>query len=452
MNTMNTKDFAAALERAGKFKGEPGVVAQKKLILQNYMIVDENGLAVDPESIDITISPAAPAEEMQEDSMTEDQIEDKIAKGIRSALVSGKGGVAPLAVTAEPKAWESARQYGKLKAFKTKESAYRFGSFLLGAMGHQKSAMFCKNNGIHIKAHTEGVNSAGGVLVPDEFENEIVTLREQYGVFRRNAKIYPMGSDTLRVPKRAAGLTAYFVGEANAGTESTQTLDSVNLVAKKLMCLTTVSNELLEDAIVNIGDDVAYEIAYQFSFKEDSAGFMGDGTSTYGGIVGLDGALTDTTYQVSDGGATTYSGVTLAELNAAFRKLPRWAMQRSNVKVFCSQSAYYGVFHRLAQANGGATATEFAAGIVPKVFGFDVEFTQAIPVTESGGATYAFIGDLSQACFLGDRRATSVKFSDSALNAFEQDELVVRGTQRFDIVCANVGGATASGAIIKLTL
>ena len=75
-----------------------------------------------------------------------------------------------------------------------------------------------------------------------------------------------------------------------------------------------------------------------------------------------------------------------------------------------------------------------------------------IPVTESGGATFAYIGDLQQACIFGDRRANSIAFSDSALNAFEQDEIAVRGTERFDIVCANVGGSSSYGAMVKMTL
>jgi HK97 family phage major capsid protein len=454
MDTMNLSDFRSALERAGKFKGETGVVAQKKLILDKYMIVDENGLAVDPESLDITISAAAPAPEMEEDSMNTENIEEKIAKSVRSALVANAAPSArPMAVVAEPKDWDRVKQYGKLKAFKSKENAYRFGSWCLAAMGHQKSAQFCKNNGIQIKAHTEGVNSAGGFLVPDEFENELISLREQYGVFRRNAKIYPMASDTLRIPKRTSGLTAYFVGEANAGTESTQTLDSVQLVAKKLMCLTTVSNELLEDAIVNIGDDIANEVAYQFSYKEDDAGFNGTGTSTYGGIVGLAGALTDSTYQVSDAGSVTaHASVDKDDIHAALGLLPAWAYARNNVKIYCHKKVFHTVFERLAMAAGGVTANEMQNSINPRFFGYEVVFSQVLPTTESGGAVYAYIGDLSQACYLGDRRATSIAFSDSALNAFEQDERVVRGTERFDIVCANVGGSTATGAMVKLTL
>ena len=55
MKTMNTSDFASVLERAAKIKGAPGVAAQKKLILDNYMIVDEAGMAVDPETLDVVV-------------------------------------------------------------------------------------------------------------------------------------------------------------------------------------------------------------------------------------------------------------------------------------------------------------------------------------------------------------------------------------------------------------
>ena len=43
------------------------------------------------------------------------------------------------------------------------------------------------------------------------------------------------------------------------------------------------------------------------------------------GIVGLSTALSDATYQISDGGATTLSGVSLAEINAAFAKFKELA-------------------------------------------------------------------------------------------------------------------------------
>lgn len=455
MNTMKTSDFAAALERAGKIKGAPGVVAQKKLILDNYMIVDEAGMAVDPESLDVVVKSAAPA--MEEDGMKQDEInEAAVANSVRKTLaeevVSKNYGV----VAKIDAPWEKARVYGGIKHLKSKESAWKFGTWCLAAMGHVPSQAHCKNHGLSLirtKGHTEGVNSAGGFLVPDEFENELITLREQYGVFRRNARIVPMASDVKRIPKRSSTLTAYFVGEAAAITESQQVFDNVQLVAKKLGVISTISSELNEDSVINIGDDIANEIAWAFSFKEDDCGFNGDGTSTYGGIVGLSAALTDATYQVSDGGASAYSGVTLAELAAGLRKLPAWAGQRNNIKVFCSKNAYHAIFERLALNAGGNNATDIANGLTqPKWYGYPVEFAQVIPVTESAGATFAYIGDLQQACIFGDRRSNSIAFSDSALNAFEQDEIAVRGTERFDIVCANVGGSSSFGAMVKMTL
>ena len=455
MKTMNTSDFATALERAAKIKGQPGLVAQKKLILDNYMIVDESGMAVDPDSLDVVVKSAAPAE-IENDGVTEEAVAKHVRKTLADAVVERKFAVhANLDAKPNP-VWESARVYGSIKNLKSKESAYKFGAWCLAAMGHQKSAQFCKDNGLSLirtKGHSEGVNSAGGFLVPEQFDNELITLREQYGVFRRNATIKPMSSDTLRISKRASTVTAYFVGEASAITESQQVFDSVQLTAKKLGVVTTVSNELNEDAVINIGDDIAGEIAYAFSLKEDDCGFNGDGTSTYGGIVGLANALTDATYQVSDGGQTTYAGVTAAELAAGLRKLPAWAAQRNNIKVYCSKNAYHAIFERLALAAGGVTAAEFANGLIaPRWFGYTVEFAQVIPVSEQAGATFAYIGDLRQAAYFGDRRANSIAFSDSALNAFEQDEIAVRGTERFDIVCANVGGSTASGAMVKMTL
>ena len=450
MDSMTVAEFKDALTRAGKIKGASGVTLQKKLILDKFAITDDAGMIVDPETLDVTISASAAAEVM-EDSVAAETVQKSIRSEVARRLDAPK--FAAIANLDDAKPWERARVYGQLKGFKSKETAYRFGSWCLATMGHQKSAQFCKNNGINIKAHTEGVNSAGGFLVPEEFENELITLREQYGVFRRNARVWKMASDTLRIPRKNAGLTAYWVGEAVAGTESTNTFDSIQLVAKKLMALTTISNELLEDSIIDIAGDVSNEMAYQFAFKEDDAGFNGDGTSTYGGVVGLASALTDATYQVSTSAGNTKAGYTAAEISAAFAKLPNWATQRSNVKIFCNKSVFHSIFERLAQAAGGVTFSDINAGLTPKYLGYPVEFSQAIanPADADGNVAF-YVGDLMQSCYLGDRRATSIAFSDSALNAFEQDERVVRGTQRVDIVCANVGSSTAAGGMIKATL
>ena len=51
-----------------------------------------------------------------------------------------------------------------------------------------------------------------------------------------------------------------------------------------------------------------------------------------------------------------------------------------------------------------------------------------------------------------DRRDNTIAFSDSALNAFEQDEIVVRGTERFDINFHAPGTSSEAGPMVALKL
>jgi len=129
MQTMNLDKFREALTLAARVKGEPGVVAQKKLILDRYMIVDADGVAVDPETLDVTIAPAALAVEedaakpAEEDPMTNEEITKSVRAVVAAEL---KASPRANAVVAEPKAWETAKVYGKLKNLTNKEQAFRF--------------------------------------------------------------------------------------------------------------------------------------------------------------------------------------------------------------------------------------------------------------------------------------------------------------------------------------
>ena len=372
---------------------------------------------------------------------------------------------------------EGLKRWGTLKHISRVNScadpeleAYKFGRWAAACMGHKKSLDYCNNHGLHTKAHLETVNSQGGFLVPEEFSNTLISLREEYGVFRRNAKIEPMSSDTKRVPKRSATLTAHFVGEATAGTESTQTFQSVQLVAKKLMVLTSVSNELNEDALLNLGDSVAGEISYAQALKEDECGFMGDGTSTYGGIVGILNSVNNVS---SNAGVTTASAATnrypqhivIGDLHSLMATLPAYA-DSPRCKFYMHKSIWNGVCEKLIYAVGGTSAREFSQGNQGISFlGYPVELTQVMPDNTESGANAAdgqatalarrfpmIFGDLTMAAAFGDRRENTIAFSDSALNAFEQDEIVVRGTERFDIQCHSPGTSAEAGPVVGLKL
>lgn len=457
MKTKTLSEVARDLQNIADQKGAKTFENAKALYLEGVIVTDEQGnpLAADQISYEVKLAAAVETDAADAPMAEEEKPAEEAAKSLRDTVKA--------AIAAELKSTASMPKItstdhlkidGKARHLKTAEEAYRFGRFVMAARGHRKSIDWCQSNGILTKGHSEGINSAGGFLVPDEFESSLISLRERYGVFRRNARIVPMSSDTKRMPRRKSTLTAYAIGEAAPGTESEQIFDQVNLVAQKFMVLTTASNELSEDAIVNLGDDIANEIAYAFALKEDECGFNGDGTSTYGGIVGVIPEIEGiaSAVGIADVAISSYADFEVEDLMALVAKLPAYA-DSPNCKFYCSKAFYHGAVEKAVYKAGGVTARELKEGVAtPSLLGYPVEFVQVMRKTYTADTIQMLFGDLSLAAYFGDRRQTSIAFSDSALNAFEQDEIAVRGTERFDIKCANLGDATDAGPIVAMKL
>lgn len=454
MKMCTVEELQKNLQTLANQVGSKRFTTAKNLMLEGLVIVDADGNPVDPANIkyEVMLSPAdAAVEEDAADAMPPvveepKALADEVAKAVKLEL-SNKAAAHPITTRKEIKVEN--KVYSRIKNFKTNDEAFRFGSWALGCIGFKKSAQWCTDNGIVTKiANMEGNNAAGGFIVPEEFENSIVTLREQFGVIRNHARVVPMSSDIKRMPRRSTNLTASFVGEASTASQTNETFDQINLVAKKSMVLTKFSSELSEDAVINFADDLAGEMAYAQAKLEDQCAFIGDSTSTYGGITGLATA-------VGSAGTTTATGLsftamTLGSIQEAFAKLPQYA-DNANAKIFCHKAVWNSLFLRLAYVSGGNNAVDLLTGSGQLSFaGYPVVLCQAMNSTSSNGGIACHFGDASQGIYFGDRRTTSVDFSNAALNSFESDMLCYRSTTRWDLVCANVGDATNAGSIVTL--
>lgn len=368
--------------------------------------------------------------------------------------------------TAFPATFKRSRALRHIKGEDADKRAYTIGMWALAAFkGNARAAQWCRENGVPLQRvseaadweprtsqQAENVNTTGGYLVPDVLSDIVIVLREQYGVFRREAKIVPMGSDTLTMPRRDAGLTAYFTSENTATTQSNKVWSAVELVAKKLSALVLYPTELAEDAIINMADDLAGEIAYAFALKEDQCGFIGDGTSTYGGITGVTNKMLNISNNkslvVATTGHTTYATLTLTDFHSATAALPLYA--QPNAKWYCSRAAFAASMERLAYAGGGNTTMTIGGGFGLSFLGYPVVLSQVLDATlGSNTNTLGIIfGDLSLGVAMGDRRGITIKSSDQRY--FELDQLALLGTERFDINCHDVGTATAAGPLVGL--
>ena len=339
------------------------------------------------------------------------------------------------------------------------KKAVTFGRFVLAVAGHAPSQNWCRSNGIDVLAlASEGVNSTGGYLVPAEVSRDIIVLRDSFGVFRRNARVVELSSDALVIPRLTTDLTTYFVNEGGQITSSTKAWDSVRLTLKKIACLSTFTSELASDAIISIADDLAGSISWSIAKTEDSCGFNGNGTSTYGGIVGLTHKLS-TLNGVDDGGGlvlgtgNAWSELAIADFCAMIGRTPAYAL--AGAKWFCSNAFFAGVMLRLAYSSGGVSGAELLSGSMARQFlSYPVELTESMPTSEANSQICCLFGNLAQAATLGGKGGIAIQTSADATvgstNMFDTDSLAIRGVERFDINVHDVGTASAAGPVVGL--
>ncbi|HEY2178110.1 MAG TPA: phage major capsid protein [Caulobacteraceae bacterium] len=342
------------------------------------------------------------------------------------------------------------------RAFTGPDKADRYeraGHWLLATVyGRSVSRDWCDRKGVQIrKATGEGIGSAGGFLVPTELENAILDLRDSFGAFRRRACVWPMGSDTSLFPRRTGSSTAAFIGEGAAAGASTTNLDGVQLTAKKLGALVTLSSELAEDAIVDMVDYVANEMAWALASKEDDCGFYGDGTATYGGMRGITTIALDGVHGlakvVAATGHNTYGLLDSTDLGNLVAGVRASALERAAWFVSVS-----GFALTLARAEtGGYLETRLEDGIsTPFYNGFPVVFSQKFPLVNTsvtGKAMMAF-GDLYAGAVLGQRRGLTIARSDHRY--LDTDQIAILATERFAAVVHDMGDNNVAGSIAVL--
>ena len=332
--------------------------------------------------------------------------------------------------------------------FASAEDAYKSGQWIRAALyGNSKAKQWCNDNGVRVKnAMGTGDNTKGGFLVPDSLQSSIIELREQYGVFARYAGQWSMAGAVDNAPRVNGEITSYYVGEGSEITASDMSFSNVRLEARKLASLTAVNSELNEDSVISLAQILARSVASKFAFDEDNAGFNGDGTSTFGGIVGAGAAILAGS-TITATGITTNANLTMAVFENAVGRLkeypgimPMW---------FVHKNTWANVMQRLLNALGGNNNSDVAAGAPMMFLGYPVVISQVLySGTGVTNQTFGYFGDLGMTSYIGRRRGMQMATDSSVY--FTRDQIAIRATQRYDINVYDVGTATDSGGLLEL--
>lgn len=336
------------------------------------------------------------------------------------------------------------------------EQAYRCGRWLRAHIfKNAEDLRWCKDHGVEARAMGEGNNASGGALVPDEFANRVIRLVESYGTLPPACENVSMTRDTLVIPKRLTGTTAYFVGEGSAVTESEPTYGNVSLVAKKLAVGCRMSTELVEDSqgVVGLADAVATEFAQSLAYKIDLCGWLGDGTQgTYGGINGIVNKINDGNHAASvvtaASGNTAFETLDIEDFLGAMGKLPIYA--RAGARWFVSPAGYAASIARLKYAAGGNTVENVQGGTVDTFLGYPVTLVHVMNSTLGADTSKVKVlfGNMSLSSIYARRRDFSVRLYDQVYAT--TDQLLLQGTMRFDVNHHSLGDASEVGPVVAL--
>jgi HK97 family phage major capsid protein len=336
------------------------------------------------------------------------------------------------------------------RAFGSEDAAVTAGMWLGAVVLRNADAeAWCRENHVPLqRAQGENVNSAGGALVPSEIEAAIIKLRDVVGVFRRYAAPVTMIADTKTQPRLTGGLTAYFVGESAALTESSRVWDSIAFVAKKCAVFTKASSELIEDAAAAFADEFTVDASYALASKEDDSGFNGTGAQSYGGIRGATVLINDGSHGGSmvTAGASTFATLTATDLASLIGTLPSYALPGAcwfmHPRAIGLTAARLGLSVGLEIADSGAPSLN--------LLGFPLIPTPSLPSSTGSlsGQLMLMFGDLSLAGTIASRRGITV--FTSVHRFAELDQVAMTTTERFDIKLHDLGDGSSPGPLLAL--
>ena len=129
-----------------------------------------------------------------------------------------------------------------------------------------------------------GVDTEGGYLVPDEYEQRLIDALQEQNFFRQLATVITTSSGDRNIPVVSGHGEAAWMDENGLYQDSDDKFSLVTLGAYKLGTAIKVSDELLNDSVFDLEGYIATEFTRRIGTKEEEAFLVGDGTKKPTGV------------------------------------------------------------------------------------------------------------------------------------------------------------------------
>ncbi len=288
-----------------------------------------------------------------------------------------------------------------------------------------------------------GSDPDGGYFVPTEVSNMITRVAEDEVAMRRLASVITIGSNSYKMPVVTAGTTGGWRGETSETTETgTPTIGELEFVPGELYAEPWSTNNMLEDATINVGAWLADEVSTTFVEMEGEAFVSGSGINRPRGILSYT-TVANASYAwgkvgyIASGNAGAWAASDpsnyLIDLVHSLRR-----KYRGNA-AFLMNDLTLASIRKLKDGQGNYIwQPGLQAGVADRLLGYGVEIDDNMPDIAANSLSIAF-GDFKRGYQVVDRRGISVI----------RDNLTKKGWTKF-YTTKRVGGGIKNFEAIKL--
>ena len=248
-------------------------------------------------------------------------------------------------------------------------------------------------------ALSEGVDSEGGYLVPDEFERTLVQALEEDNVIRAHAHVFTTSNGIHKIPVVATKGVANWIDEGAAYGESDDVFAQEQIDAHKVGTLIKVSEELLDDSAFDLQSYISKEFTRRIGAKEEEAFIVGDGSKKPTGLLH---ATAGAEVGVTAAGAAAITADELIDLyyslRSPYRKKAIWVLNDGTVRAIRKLKDQTGQYLWQPGLRNGEP---------DMILGKPLYTSAYMPILAAGAKTIMF-GDLSY-YWIGDRKGITFK-------------------------------------------
>jgi HK97 family phage major capsid protein len=235
-----------------------------------------------------------------------------------------------------------------------------------------------------IRSMTIATNQAGGFLVPAYWEATLIEKLASANVMRQLADVLPLQSGDRKLPIVTDKGSAAWIGEGKPYPESDIALDNILLGGYKLARIIQISEELMNDSVVNIDSMIIDAFVQSFAEMEEAA-FINGWTGTQDRPTGILGRASLGVTGSKPTEITTDEVFDLFySLKRPYRAKASWLMNDQSIKII----------RKLKTSDGQYIWSPGFGTEPPTLLGRPVYTSESMPVMAAGKTSILF-GDFS---------------------------------------------------------